>query len=499
MNRLLIAIAITGMTIPALAIPTAGGEGEAEGGEHFPPEWNPTDARKSTPKSEIVNGRLAEENEFPEVVHLSVNGAGSCTGTVIDPAGYWVLTAAHCMDETTPQDGIVVSVGQSVINPVQQARSIRWIRNDNWDDNDIASQGKDIAVIELAEPLDVFPMALNDQPMGSSWLDLRVTITGFGITASNKNDGGTKRVAETEIVAIGDLNFPDQGNLADQFLNYNGNQSTCQGDSGGPTIANVGDGYVQIGITSWGGVPCGSSERGKIRVDKYIGWLRARGVPFTTTSGSPPSFVCSRRLDDGQEDSTSIGIVPFEVRCQVDYANREELTEVVWQWGDGNTTTGLDVSHTYDRPGNFSVSMCAGGDRDGNEWNHCVERNGLITSCDIPEAGFEITPVEGLTWEIRNLTNVQTYGCLTNLAWEVYDGSGNLVDEYGGWEPEITFPEPGEYRIVQNIGGFAGTDAAEAVVDVKRRAGSCSSATAPLGLGGFGLLLLVGLVRRRQN
>lgn len=499
MTRLLLVSMAMALATPALGIPGAEGADDTGNGEDFPDEWDPTapGADDDEPVNQIVNGRLAEDGEFPEVVHL--RSGGGCTGSVIDPAGYWVLTAAHCLDEDTPQDGVVVTVGNSESEPEQQVRSARWIRNDNWDDNGIASQGKDIAVIELSEPLEVFPMALNEAPMDASWLGLEVTITGFGITSSNRNDSGIKRVAQTEIAAIGDLNFPDNSDYADQYFEYNGSQSTCQGDSGGPTVANVGTGYVQIGITSWGGVPCGSSESGNIRVDKYIGWLTARGVPFTTAAGSPPSFVCSNRLNEEDESASSIGIVPFDIRCQVVYGNRDELTTVEWQWGDGTTSEGLDVVHTYERAGNFTVVMTARGDRDGEEWSHSVPRNGLVTACDVPVAGFEVEPIEGLTWQIANKTDVSTYGCITDLVWEVYDESGELVEEYGGWEPEITFAEPGDYRIVQNVGGFAGADAAEVSVKVRRRAGACDSTGGTGPLAAFGLLLGAAFLRRRRS
>jgi len=504
MTRLLLVPLALALSTTAFAIPGAEGEEGSGQDESFPGEESDGDFDRG-PQGDIdtfiVNGRVAAEGEFPETVFISAaapSGGGNCTATVVDPEGYWLLTAAHCIPADAPDDGITAYTG--VFGDQDPVKSVGWMRHSSWDDNDVPSQGKDIAVVELAEPIEVFPMALNDQDMDDSWIDLEVTHIGYGKTATNRSDGGTKRVGDVPITAIGEDAFPDDGDLADQVFTYDGDQAVCQGDSGGPGVVFSGAGYVQAMIHSWGSVPCGSGADGNIRVDKYIGWLRARSVPFITSPGGPPDFVCSHRLDEETDDSVSLGVVPFTIRCQVDYHAPEQLTRIEWRFGDGGTAEGMAVEHEYSRAGNFTVAMCATTQlSEDTETTHCVQRPGIVTACEVPEAGFELEPIEGLTWQVVNRTNVSTYGCITNLVWEVYDENGELWGEYGGWEPEITFEEPGEYRIVQNIGGFAGDDAAELTVDARRRVGGCNSLGNTAGFGAFGLLLGAALLRRRRR
>ena len=465
----------------ALALSTtafATGDGSGGDGESF------DNGKENAEDSNIVNGELSTQGQYPEVVQIR-HSSGSCTASIVDPAGYWLLTAAHCIPEGFEGDEITAFVGIEPDSEIlQSAQSEKIYVHSSYDWGGDANQGHDIAVIQLAEPLTgIVPMALNESDIDSSWYDLEVTHIGYGITSSSRSDSGTQRWGTVPIIEIGEDDYPDDANFADQVITFDGDQSTCQGDSGGPGVVYSGDSYVQVSIASYVAVPCGSGPAGNIRVDKYLGWMLARGVPFITRAGSPPGFVCNRRLDPEDPNSNSLGVVDMEVRCQVEYHAIEDVTKVTWKWGDGTTSEGIDATHVYDRAGNFSIQMCATTQLGETSNTHCVDRAGIITACDVPAAGFEIEPIEGLTWQIVNRTDVSTYGCITNLVWEVYDEDGNLWREYGGWEPEIEFDEPGDYRIVQNVGGFAGQDAAELTVQVRRAVGSCNSLGGTTGFG----------------
>jgi len=57
---------------------------------------------------------------------------------------------------------------------------------------------------------------------------------------------------------------------------YNQGKGTCYGDSGGPLASKVGNSYVLVGITSFGGSNegCGTYPSVYVRVAKYVGWIR---------------------------------------------------------------------------------------------------------------------------------------------------------------------------------------------------------------------------------
>ncbi|MCA9665273.1 MAG: trypsin-like serine protease, partial [Myxococcales bacterium] len=54
---------------------------------------------------------------------------------------------------------------------------------------------------------------------------------------------------------------------------FDGGQSTCKGDSGGPAFATLGGREVQIGVTSRGAMPCGTSAI-DTRVDTFVDWIK---------------------------------------------------------------------------------------------------------------------------------------------------------------------------------------------------------------------------------
>ena len=81
--------------------------------------------------------------------------------------------------------------------------------------------------------------------------------------------------------------------------------------------------------------------------------------------------------------------------------------------------------------------------------------------------------------------------------------TGEPIDTVAAWAPQYTFPDPGTYTVVLNVGGLAGTGAAEATFAVKAgnnasTGGACSQVG---GAGAGALLLSLGLlgIRRRQS
>jgi hypothetical protein len=248
----------------------------------------------------------------------------------------------------------------------------------------------------------------------------------------------------------------------------------------------------------WSAGPCDPAQA-SIEVDDIASITSLYG-PFAT-------ITCSNELEPGAEDTIAFGIVPFTLKCRIDSKNRDQITGVTWFWGDGGITEGneLDVEHTYTAQGNYTLLVQIDGQNDVcGEWNYETSEVGYVRACAVPEPVFTYEHVNGLQYQLLNDTDVSVYGCIYDIEWDIYKAGGSEpIAELKAWEPKFEFPESGEYRVVLNIGGPAGTGAAELTFEVKDRVGegygACNTAGAGAGLGvilsAFGLLI----TRRRRS
>ena len=246
----------------------------------------------------------------------------------------------------------------------------------------------------------------------------------------------------------------------------------------------------------WTGPSC-STSRSTINSDDIAG--------ISVLYGLSGTIHCSHELDPDTSDTITIGNVEddFELKCIATSDTAGDDTEVTWYWGDGATSTGTDVSHTYTEAGNYTLRACFSGEDEAcGSWDYCETREGYVRACATPEARFELSHVDGLTYKMLNNTDISVYGCIFDIQWDVFR-DGELIRSITAWEPEITFDEAGEHRIVLNVGGPAGVGAAEIVFDAVNRRGEGYGSCSTLGMGGAsGLVLLAGflpLLRRRRS
>lgn len=222
---------------------------------------------------------------------------------------------------------------------------------------------------------------------------------------------------------------------------------------------------------------------------------------LTALYGPYATFQCSNELSPGDDDTIAFGVVPFTLRCNMISKNEEQITGATWYWGDGGTSEEVHADHEYASPGNYTVQVCFDGVNEAcGEWQYCYNKIGYVRACGVPEVEFTYAHVDGMSYQLLNDTDISVYGCISEIQWDVFAPSGELEASIQAWEPVYTFAEEGDYRIVLNVGGPAGTGAAELVVTVENRAGAgygCHFAPVA-GFGGLGLIGLAGLVRRRR-
>ncbi|WP_070964270.1 S1 family peptidase [Vibrio sonorensis] len=247
----------------------------------------------------IVNGSGADVNNFPSTATLFYDSheidsrystTSYCGATVID--AYHVLTAAHCVyDSEAARLFTIVSPklqDTQTYNPNFSPRyrvSSVYIRSD-YIDSEAEFLPNDIAILKLEAPMsNITPVAFSADKSYRNSSQSFVTV-GHGSTSSNGNPyRGPLNKADLEYVSNDVCKGAfTNGNekLKDSHLCFKGtpttNSAICNGDSGGAVYWNNAGNLVQVGVTSFGPVICGSTPTASsvfTEVTDYRGWINS--------------------------------------------------------------------------------------------------------------------------------------------------------------------------------------------------------------------------------
>jgi secreted trypsin-like serine protease len=238
-------------------------------------------------KNAIIGGATANENAYPFIVNIWLTNPEEkfnnhlCGASLI--SSKWVLTAAHCLLED------ITDVSQGTVK-------LKWLKifiNSNRIDGsggraltpksihihpDFSWPHHDVALIELAQPVnDVAPVLLNTEDIGGSDSQQTARTLGWGLTdVDGLKDGELLQEVTVPLVDRGRCAMDSfvKGNsweITSDILcaqTNNGTKSSCQGDSGGPVVQKINNGFVQVGIVSWG-TACRGTVTIHTNVDGY--------------------------------------------------------------------------------------------------------------------------------------------------------------------------------------------------------------------------------------
>ncbi|XP_061502843.1 chymotrypsin-1 [Anopheles gambiae] len=210
-------------------------------------------------QSKIVNGTDAAIENYPFVVSLrGASGGHSCGGSILNDR--WILTAAHCVDYTTPLYQ-TIQVGRADISRTED-ESVYAIEDVviHPGYNPADSYIDDIALLKLRKPL-VFSDQVQPVRLPKRFFEIDVqesnlvTLVGWGRNASDGPVQTTLQEIDYYAVPNDECNrihsnhiYPTQICAAEP----GGGKGQCSGDSGGPLIYKE----FQVGIVSWSIKPC---------------------------------------------------------------------------------------------------------------------------------------------------------------------------------------------------------------------------------------------------
>ena len=241
----------------------------------------------------IVGGALDDADEavvaLVERPMCSDEFTVACSGTLVAPQ--IVLTAAHCVPFGATRE---VHVGSSV-GAGDFVAVVDAIRHPAFDD---ATHAFDLAIVRLAEPVEVAPVALPPATLDASFAGASARVVGFGVEAAGAIADGKRRSGTMTIETVDERTFtatPTPSN-------------TCGGDSGGPVFVAVGASEQLLGVTVAGDPTCtvrATNGRVDISVADFIQPYIDMPVPAPPSGPAPCK---TPDMDDGCAASSGASV-----------------------------------------------------------------------------------------------------------------------------------------------------------------------------------------------
>jgi PKD repeat protein len=132
-----------------------------------------------------------------------------------------------------------------------------------------------------------------------------------------------------------------------------------------------------------------------------------------------------------------------------------------WMFGDGNTSSGINASHTYTLPGNYAVQLVS-----TNQFG-CRDTAGLTTPVQVlatPSPTFTASSTQGCSPMFVHFTSATSWSQGASYQWDFGNGTTSVSPD-----PDIIFSNPGYYSVsltVSNSNGCSDSISFPALIHV---------------------------------
>ncbi|KAI1289437.1 Mite allergen Der p 3 [Halotydeus destructor] len=237
-------------------------------------------------QQKIVGGYDIDIRQAPWQVSLRTNkwGGGQrahyCGATMLNP--YWMVTAAHCVQDFKESDIEAVVGSTSTRLPGSRVSISKIVAHKGYNTVSLAN---DIALLKTAQPIRELLKQDDGRvhgvclPRGQEEFNGKTMVSGWGLLTENGQLSSSLRAVDLALMTDGQCRRFYGNRIVDTMVcaGYEeGGKDACQGDSGGPLVKEIDGVNVLVGVVSWG-FGCARRHNPGVytQVSKYVDWIRS--------------------------------------------------------------------------------------------------------------------------------------------------------------------------------------------------------------------------------